>query len=81
LWCSLPGLRRDQLHAEDLLDRGLGLGAGLCDLDPAALAAAAGVDLCLDDHDLGARLGLHPGDRRERVLDGHRRDADRDGHP
>ena len=52
------GLRRDELHAEDLLDRGLGVGPGLRDLDAAALAAAAGVDLRLDDDDVGARVAV-----------------------
>ena len=36
-------------------DRGLGVGAGLRDLDAAALAAAAGVDLRLDDDDVARR--------------------------
>ena len=47
-------LLRDELHAEDLLDPVLGLGARLRDLHAAALTAATGVDLRLDDDDLGA---------------------------
>ena len=45
------GLVRDQVHAEDLL-RGLARGRRALDhLDAAPLAAAAGVDLRLDDDD------------------------------
>ena len=43
------GLVRDQLHAEDGLGVGLDRLEALGDLDAAALAAAAGVDLRLDD--------------------------------
>jgi hypothetical protein len=52
------GLLGDQLHAQDLAGQVDGLpGAALGDLDAAALAAAAGVDLRLD-HDHGnPRLG------------------------
>ena len=42
----------------------LGLVGGLGELDPAGLAAAAGLDLRLDDHDaelLGGRPGLGGG--------------------
>ena len=50
-------LVRDELHAEDLLGELARLGgAALGDLDAAALAAAAGVDLRLDDDDRA--LGL-----------------------
>src|SRR6202012_4051161 len=42
-------LVRDQLHAENLLRVLLGFGEVLRYLDTAALAAAAGVDLRLDD--------------------------------
>ena len=48
------GLVRDELHAEDLLGVLLGLGDVLGDLDAAAFAAAAGVDLRLDDDAFGA---------------------------
>ena len=51
------GLVRDQLHAEDLRGACLGVVARLGDLDAAALAAAAGVDLRLDHDDLVAGLG------------------------
>ncbi len=51
-------LVRDELHAEDLLGELARLGgAPLGDLDAAALAAAAGVDLRLDDDDRAPRLG------------------------
>src|SRR5579863_8046488 len=43
------GLVRDKLHAEDVLGVLLGVFAGPGDFDTAALAAAAGVDLRLDD--------------------------------
>src|SRR5207244_3733312 len=47
----------DELHAEDLLRQLACLfGAALGDLDAAALAAAAGVDLRLDDDDVALRL-------------------------
>ena len=52
-----PGLVRDQVHAEDLL-RGLARGGGPLDhLHAAPLAAPAGVDLRLDDHELVVGLG------------------------
>ena len=52
-----PGLVRDQVHAEDLL-RGLARGGRALDhLHAAALAAAAGVDLRLDDDELVVGLG------------------------
>ena len=67
------GLVRDQVHAEDLL-RGLARGRrALDDLHAAALAAAARVDLRLDDDELvvglgdqrlGGRLGLVEAERR-----------------
>ena len=53
-----PGLVRDELHAEDLLRRLARVGGALGDLHAAALAAAAGVDLRLDDDDLVAGLLL-----------------------
>ena len=43
------GLGRDQRHADDLLRRRFGLVRRGGELDAAALAAAAGVDLRLDD--------------------------------
>jgi hypothetical protein len=49
-----PGLMRDQRHAEHLDCEVLGLVGRLGQLDAAALAAAAGVDLRLDDHDRAA---------------------------
>src|SRR4051794_29125039 len=67
---------RDELHAEDLLHRGLGVRLRLRDLHAAAFAAATCVDLRLDDHDLGARLLLHLGDRGDRFFGGHRGNAD-----
>ena len=52
------GLVRHQLHAKDALGRGThGVGA-LANLDAAALAAPAGVDLRLDDGDCSAELGV-----------------------
>ena len=52
------GLVRDQLHAEDLLGGGARIrGPALRDLHAAALAAATGVDLRLDDDELAAGLG------------------------
>ena len=50
------GLVRDELHAEDLLGVLLGLVDGPRDLHAAALAAAAGVNLRLDD-DAGRAIG------------------------
>ena len=41
---------RDELHAENVLGVQFGVFAGLGHLDAAALAAAAGVNLRLDDH-------------------------------
>ena len=54
------GLVGDQGHAEDLLGRLLGRGGILDDLDAAALAASAGVDLGLHDGHAAAET---PGDR------------------
>ena len=55
------GLVRDELHAEDLLGASASASSrGLGDLDAAALAAAAGVDLRLDDDDLGCRSPSAP---------------------
>jgi hypothetical protein len=51
-----PGLVRFQLHAEDRVRVAAHLFAGLGDLDAAALAAAAGVDLRLHDPHLAAEL-------------------------
>src|SRR5262249_49299323 len=70
------GLRRDELHAEDLAHR---IARGVLspgDFDTAALAAAAGVDLRLD-HDHGA---IEPADGGVGLLDGHRGDARGHGH-
>ena len=49
-----PGLMRDQRHAEHLLGELLGFVGRLGELDAAALAAAAGVNLRLDDDDVAA---------------------------
>ncbi len=49
------GLVRDQLHAEDLVRVFAHLIQRLGNLDAAALAAAAGVDLRLDDPDRAAQ--------------------------
>src|SRR6185369_2990197 len=43
------GLVGDELHAEDLARQGPGLGGRVGELDAASLAAAAGMDLRLDD--------------------------------
>jgi hypothetical protein len=48
------GLMGDELHAENVLGVELGIFAGASDFDTAALAAAAGVNLRLDDHAGGA---------------------------
>ena len=57
----------DELHAEDLLGELPRLGgAALGDLDAAAFAAAAGVDLRLDDDDGAARLLRRASSRRPR---------------
>ena len=50
---------RDERHADHLLRELLGLVGRLRQLDAAALAAAAGVDLRLDDDDAAAET---PGD-------------------
>ena len=49
-----PGLVGDELHAKDLLGKLLGLVDRPRDLYAAALAAASGMDLCLDDDALRA---------------------------
>ena len=57
----------DQRHAEDLRGEVVHLLQGLRHLDAAALAAAAGVDLRLDDPDLAAELarrGIRLGHRK-----------------
>ncbi len=55
---------RDQRHAENLLGVEFGILAGAGDLDTTALAAAAGVDLRLDD-DTACALGKEfAGNRR-----------------
>jgi hypothetical protein len=74
------GLRRDELHPEDLLHGLFGIRARLRDLHAAALAATTCVNLRLDDDDLGAALLLHLRDRRERFFNAQRRDADRHRH-
>ena len=53
------GLVGDQLHAVDVFDGLLGVCFALADFDAAAFAAAASVDLRLDDDDVGAGLFLH----------------------
>ena len=64
------GLMRDQRHADHLLRELLGFVGRLGDLDAAALAAAAGVDLRLDDGDVAAEPlgGVDRFGRRERHL-------------
>jgi len=56
-----PGLVRDQLHAEDVVGVLADFVQRARELDAAALAAAAGVDLRLHDPDLAAQFfgGLH----------------------
>ena len=49
------GLMGDQRHANHLLGDLLGLIGRSSDLDASALAAAAGVNLRLDDHDIAAQ--------------------------
>ena len=74
------GLVRDELHAEDLLGELARFGgAALGDLDAAAFAATAGVDLRLDDDDRVLvssmsflRCGLGLGDRERRIALGDR---------
>ncbi len=59
----------DELHAENgapLFER---LGGRLGHLDAAAFAAAAGVNLRLDDHDLIAGLVLHATDGGFQIVD------------
>ena len=51
---SGAGLVGDQRHADHLLGELLGFAGGLGELDAAALAAAAGVNLRLDDGDVAA---------------------------
>ena len=51
-----PGLVSDELHAEDLAGELRDLGLRARQLDASALAAAAGVDLRLDDPDRAAQL-------------------------
>jgi hypothetical protein len=70
------GLVRLELHAQDLAGDALDVLDGLGDLDAAALAAAARVDLGLDDPDRAAELlgGL------DRLLDRVGRNAARHGH-
>ena len=53
-WPDGSGLVGDEVHAEDLLGRRLRLAGVLDDLDAAALAAAAGVNLRLDDNGAAA---------------------------
>ena len=69
-------LVRDELHAEDLAGLSAHFVDGARDLDAAALAAAAGVDLRLDDpHVAAERRG-----RGHRLVDGERRNAARRRH-
>ena len=67
------GLVRDELHAEDGARLALRVDEALGDLDAAALAAAAGVDLRLDDDDVAPGLLLHPARRRRRPRRGRGR--------
>ena len=69
---------RDELHAEDLLGILLGFGEVLRDLDAAALAAAAGVDLRLDHDAIGA-VGEEPARDFECFIEGVRHLAARHG--
>ncbi len=70
------GLVGDELHPEDLARELAHLVDRLRDLDAAALAASAGVDLRLDDpHRAAERLR-----RGDRLVDAERRDAARRRH-
>ncbi len=68
---------RHQRHAEHLLGELLGLVGGLGDLDAAALAAPAGMDLRLDDGDACRR---DAGDLDRLRLRGEGHFAARNGH-
>ena len=71
-WPCGPGLVGDELHAEDLRRRARRpRRASLRELDAAALAAAAGVDLRLDDPDRAAELLR----RLDRLVDAEGRDS------
>jgi hypothetical protein len=70
------GLVRDERHAEHLLGELLGLVGGLGDLDAAALATPAGMDLRLDDGNVAAQTF---GDRTG-FLGGEGHFAARNGH-
>ena len=76
LLAARAGLVGDELHAEDLARALLDFFEGLRDLHAAALAAAAGVDLRLDDpHRSAERLRC-----AHRLVDAERGDAARHGH-
>ena len=72
-WPAGPGLVGDELHAEDLFRLVLHLVERPRDLDAAALAAAAGVDLRLHDPDRAAELLR----RLDRLVDAEARNAAR----
>ena len=70
------GLVRDERHADHLLREPLGFVGRLGQLDAAALAAAAGMDLRLDDDDaaaepLGDGLGIMSGEGDFAARNGH----------
>ncbi len=75
-WPAGPGLVRDELHAEDLAGALAHFVDRARDLDAAALAAAAGVDLRLHDPHRPAELTSPP----HRLVDGERRNAARHRH-
>jgi hypothetical protein len=69
----------DEVHAQDLRRR-LARGRGALDhLDPASLAAPAGMDLSLDDHHLAAGLGDERLGGGLRLVRAERRVSLRDG--
>jgi hypothetical protein len=69
-------LVRDELHAEDLARLLAHFAERACDLDAAALAAAAGMDLRLDDPHLSAERFS----RGDGLVDGERRYSTRGRH-
>jgi hypothetical protein len=67
---------RFQLHAEDRRCMRLHISRRLGDFDATALAAPAGMDLCLDHPDTAAQFGR----RADRFIHRETRDAARRGH-
>ena len=70
------GLRRDQLHAEDLFGQGCGFIRRFRELHAAGFAAAAGVNLRFHDDNLGSQALRH----RARVVRFENHFAARHGH-